>query len=182
MYSQKESSIGLGRICKPPTNTVLHHMTRNATNRMIALVDGAIRQIRHTGLPDEAGSKFTVGCVLGLRAPQKCVAWTDADSRTLAKHTTARQLNQLVCRYRMFTALNATSDLDATTLPLGILRVRECDDSSIGRAASCYPRGDGSESGNGASALVVKSRLPDKSKTESRAVKWLFGPLILKSK
>ena len=176
MYSQKESSIGLGRICKPPTNTVLHHMTRNATNRMIALVDGAIRQIRHTGLPDEAGSKFTVGCVPELRAPQKCVAWTDADSRTLAKHTTARQLNQLVCWYRMFTALNATSDLDATTLPLGILRVRECDDSSIGRAASCYPRGDGSESGNGASALVVKSRLPDKSKTEIRALKRLSAP------
>src|SRR5713226_889836 len=40
------------------------------------------------------------------------------DSRTVAKHTTARQLNPFVDRYRMFTVLKATGNLDAATRPL----------------------------------------------------------------
>ena len=99
-------------------NTVLPERVKNATSRMRALMDGAIRQVRHTGLPDEARSNSTAACASGTRRPQKCAVWTVVDSRTAAKHTTARQLNPFGDRYRMFTVLNATGDLDAPTQPL----------------------------------------------------------------
>ena len=61
----------MGRICSPPTNTVLPDRAKNATSRMRALIAGAIRQIRHTGLPDEARSNSTAACAPGARSPQK---------------------------------------------------------------------------------------------------------------
>jgi len=61
----------LGRICRPPTNTVLPDMIKNATSRTRALIDGAIRQVRHTGLPDEARSNSTAACASGTLRPQK---------------------------------------------------------------------------------------------------------------
>ena len=61
----------MGRICSPPTNTVLPDRVKNATSRMRALIAGAIRQIRHTGLPDEARSNSTAACAPGARSPQK---------------------------------------------------------------------------------------------------------------
>jgi hypothetical protein len=92
-------------------------MTTKAINRTIAVLDRAIWQIRQTGLPDEARYNSTVAWASGPRRPQKCVVWTVVDSRTAAKHTTAKQLNPFVDRYRMFTVLDATPDLDATTGP-----------------------------------------------------------------
>ncbi len=71
MYSWKESRICLGRICSPPTDAALRDITEKATSRMIALVDGAIRQIRHTELVDEVASKSNVACASGRRKPQK---------------------------------------------------------------------------------------------------------------
>jgi len=50
----------LGRICRPPTNTPLPDTIKNVTSKMRALIDGAIRQIRHAGLPDEARPSPTV--------------------------------------------------------------------------------------------------------------------------
>jgi hypothetical protein len=40
------------------------------------------------------------------------------DTITAAKHTTTTQLNPFADRCRMFTVLNATGDLDASTLTL----------------------------------------------------------------
>jgi hypothetical protein len=71
MYAPKESRIGLNRICRPPTYAVLRERITNATSKMIALVDGAIRQIRHDGLPDEAGSDWIAVCACSGRRPQK---------------------------------------------------------------------------------------------------------------
>jgi hypothetical protein len=71
MYRWKESRIGLGRICRPPTKVLPRDRTTSATSRMIALLEGAIRQIRHTGLPDEAGSDSVAACGPGRRKPQK---------------------------------------------------------------------------------------------------------------
>jgi hypothetical protein len=123
----------LGRICRPPTNTVLPDMTKNATSRTMALIDGAIRQIRQVGLPDEAGLSSTAVCASGPPRPQKWVAWTVVDSRTAARHTAARQLNPFVDRYRMFTVLDATPDLDATKSPFSGSIRKNLVDSSIER-------------------------------------------------
>ncbi len=71
MYNWKESRIGLGRAFARPMKTVPGEMTMNATSRMIALVDGAVRQTRHTGLPGEDESSSTAACASGLRKPQK---------------------------------------------------------------------------------------------------------------
>lgn len=80
---------------------------------MTALPDGAIRQIRHMGLLEEAGLDSTVVWAAGAQTAQKWAVWAVVDSKTPARQTTARQLNQLVGRDRMFTVL-ATSELDAT--------------------------------------------------------------------
>jgi hypothetical protein len=108
----------LGRICSRPTNATLTDMVKKATSRMRALIDGAMRQVRHTGLPDEARSNSTPACASGTRRPQKCVVWMIVDTRMAANHTTATQLNPFADRCLMFTVLNTTGDLDATTLPL----------------------------------------------------------------
>jgi hypothetical protein len=92
---------------------------------MIALIEGAIRQVKHTGVPDEAGLSSTEVCVFGPRKPQKWVAWIDVESRTPARHTIVRQFSQVVFRYRILTVLDATSHLDASGWPLGVFRVRE---------------------------------------------------------
>ncbi len=65
---------------------------------MIALLEGAIRQIRHSGLPGGDGSNCNAACELDLRKPQKWVTWTVVANRTAAKHTTARQVAGLACR------------------------------------------------------------------------------------
>ena len=118
---------GSRRICPRPTNTVLTVMTTKAINRTIAVPDRAIWQIRQTGPPDEARSNSTVAWGSGPRRPQKCIVWTVVESRTAAKHTTAKQLNPFVDRYRRFTVLDATPDLDATA----------------GRSSGLYPKESG---------------------------------------
>jgi hypothetical protein len=95
-------------------------MKKNDTRKMIALIDGAIRQVKHTGVPDEAGLNSTEVCVSGPRKAQKCVAWIEVESRTPAKHTMVRQPNQFVFRYRILTVLDATPHLDASARPLGV--------------------------------------------------------------
>jgi len=99
--------MGMGSICRPPTHTIVRNAIKNATRRMIALVEGAIRQIRHKGLPGRAGSNSNAACELDLRRPQKWVTWAVVDNRTAARHTTARQLAQFACRYRIFTVVYA---------------------------------------------------------------------------
>jgi hypothetical protein len=98
----------LGRICRPPTNTALPGTLNNATRRMRALMDEAIRQERQTGLLDEAPSNSTTVCASGTRRPQKCAAWMVVDSKTTARHAIARQLNLFADWCRRFTVLNAT--------------------------------------------------------------------------
>lgn len=100
-------------------------MKTSATRRMIALIEGAIKQVKHTGVPVEAGLNSTEVCLSGPRKPQKCAAWIDVESRTPARHTIVRQFSQFVFRYRILTVLDATTHLDATVWPLGVRRVRE---------------------------------------------------------
>jgi hypothetical protein len=71
MYRRKDSRIGFGRNGKSPMNMALPDMIKNATKRMIALVDGAIRQIRQTGLPDELALDSKAVWVSGALNPQK---------------------------------------------------------------------------------------------------------------
>jgi hypothetical protein len=71
MYNWKESRIGLRGVRLRPANALLRDTIKNATNKMIALVDGDIRQIRHTGLPDEDGSNSNAACLLAPRKAQK---------------------------------------------------------------------------------------------------------------
>ena len=89
--------MGLGCICRPAAHTMLRNTIKNATSRMIALVEGAIRQIRQKGLPGEARPNSSAACELDLRKPQKWVAWTVPDNMTETRHTTARQVTQLDC-------------------------------------------------------------------------------------
>jgi hypothetical protein len=46
-------------------------MMTKAIRRMIAVLDRAIRQVRHTGVPDEAGFNFTEAGTSSARRPQK---------------------------------------------------------------------------------------------------------------
>jgi hypothetical protein len=50
---------GLGRICRALKKRGLRDITKNATSRISALTVGAMRQIRQTGLEEEAGSNST---------------------------------------------------------------------------------------------------------------------------
>ena len=100
--------MGLGSICRPPTHAIVRNTITNTTSRMIALVEGAIRQIRHNGLPGGAGPNSNAAWELDLRKPQKWVTWAVVENKTAVKHTTARQVAQLACRYRIFTVVYAT--------------------------------------------------------------------------
>ena len=53
-------------------NMALPDMIKNATSRMIALIEGAIRQVRQTGLPDELALDSKAVWVPGALNPQKC--------------------------------------------------------------------------------------------------------------
>ena len=111
---------------------------------MIALIDGAIRQVKHTGVPDEAGLNSTEVCVLGPRKVQKCVAWIEVESRTPTRHRIVRHPNQFVFRYRILTVLDATPHLDASERPHGV-QGEGMTDSSTEEGLSCYLRRGRSE-------------------------------------
>lgn len=59
------------RICRAPTNKVLLDITKNASSKIIALRDGAMRHIRQTGLEEEAGSNSTATWADDPLRPQK---------------------------------------------------------------------------------------------------------------
>lgn len=118
MYSRKEYRTGLGRLCRPPINMVEPEIKTKTISRIIAVLERAIWQIRHTGLADKPESNSTAAGASSPRRPQTCALCTVADSRTVAKHATARQRNQFVDRFRMFTVPDVTPDLDATPPPL----------------------------------------------------------------
>lgn len=46
-------------------------MTKNAINRMRALIDGAIKQMRHTGLADDPASNARAEVLPEVCKPQK---------------------------------------------------------------------------------------------------------------
>jgi hypothetical protein len=80
---------------------------------MSALTDGAIRQVKQTGLEEEAGFNSTATRAAGPLRPQKCDAWMVVDNRTQAKHTIATQLNHFVDRALTLNVFDTALDLDA---------------------------------------------------------------------
>ncbi len=73
-----------------------------------------MRQVRQTGLEEDAGSNSTATWAAGNLRPQKWAVWMVVDNRTQAKHTTATQLNHFVGRVPKVIVFDAALDLDAT--------------------------------------------------------------------
>ena len=132
---------GFGRICRAPTNSMLpgHDNECNQQNDRCAGRSHQASKADRTGRmwPDPTLPR------LGPQArarPQKCVVWTVVDSRTTAKHRTARQVNHFVDRYRMFTVLDATFGLGCTQATIQRLPgLENLVDSSIERGAATLP-------------------------------------------
>ena len=70
MYSRKEWRTGFGRNCRPPTNTVEPDRMTNVISTMIAVLDRAIKQIRHAGLAGKAEFTSTEAGASRPRRPQ----------------------------------------------------------------------------------------------------------------
>jgi hypothetical protein len=109
----------LGRICRAPRKKGLLDITKNAINRMSALTDGAMRQVRQTGLDEDAGSNSTETWAAGPLRPQKWAAWMLVDNRTQAKHASAIELNHFAGRVLKFKVFDTALELDA----VGRLRI-----------------------------------------------------------
>jgi len=92
---------------------------------MSALTDGAMRQVKQTGLDEEAGSNSTATWAAGPLRPQKWAAWMLVDNRTKAKHTTETQLNHFVGRAPALNVFGTALGLDAPRLPLSGLQSSE---------------------------------------------------------